>query len=82
MALLKMELLARVQAASGKVGISMHKPTPAQLDQIFKNTHADFKGVLPDGTRTILVCRGATCIVALDDLTPDEVEQRLAQRKR
>jgi hypothetical protein len=60
----------------------MIKPTPAQLDQIFKNTHADFKGVLPDGTRTILVCRGVTCLVALEDLTPDEVAQRLARNKR
>lgn len=62
--------------------IPMHKPTPEQLDQIFKNTHADFKGVFPDGTRTILVCRGATCIVALEDLTPEEVAQRLAHVTR
>lgn len=60
----------------------MKKPTSAQLDQIYKNTHADFKGVLPDGTRTILVCRGATCLVALEDLTSEEVAQRLARNKR
>lgn len=60
----------------------MIKPTPIQLDQIYKNTHADYKGVLPDGTRTILVCRGATRIVALEDLTLDEVAQRLARNKR
>ena len=60
----------------------MIKPTPSQLDQIYKGTHADFKGVLPDGTRTILVCRGATCLVALEDLTPEEVAQRLARNKR
>lgn len=60
----------------------MIKPTPTQLDQIYKNTHPDFKGALPDGTRTILVCRGATCLVALEDLTPEEVAQRLARNKR
>ena len=60
----------------------MRKPTAAQLDQIYKNTHADFKGVLPDGTRTVLMCRGGTCLVALEDLTPEEVEQWLARHKR
>lgn len=60
----------------------MIKSTPTQLDKIYKNTHPDFKGVLPDGVRTILVCRGATCLVALEELTQEEVEQRLARYKR
>jgi len=62
--------------------MTMNKPTAAQLDLIYKNTHADFKGVLPDGTRTVLMCRGNTCLVALEDLTPEEVEQWLARHKR
>lgn len=62
--------------------MTMNKPTAAQLDEIYKSTHADFKGVLPDGTRTILVCRGATQLVALEDLTTEEVAQRLARNQR
>lgn len=60
----------------------MNKPTPAQLNQIFQKTHSDFKGVLPDGTRTIMMCRGRTCLVALEDLTPEEVAKLLPQTKR
>ena len=57
------------------------KATKAQLDQIYRKTHKDFKGTLPDGTRTIMVCRGATVLVALEDLTPEEIAQRLPKTK-
>ena len=63
-------------------GGSLSKPTKAQQDLIYQNTHSDYKWVYQDGTRAILVCRGATTIVALQDLTPDEVTQRLASYKR
>lgn len=51
------------------------------LEMIYRNTHSDYKGVLPDGTRVILVCRGATCLVTLEELTDDEIAQRLPKRK-
>lgn len=36
----------------------MSGPTKAQLDQIYRNTHSDYKGLSEDGVRMILVCRG------------------------
>jgi hypothetical protein len=55
--------------------------TKAQLDLIYRRTHYDYKGVSEDGVRMILVCRGATCLVPLDDLTPEEIAQRLPKPK-
>ncbi|HHN1487310.1 TPA: hypothetical protein ACRNDU_006619 [Pseudomonas aeruginosa] len=59
----------------------MATATKAQLDLIYRRTHNDYKGVSADGVRMILVCRGATCLVPLDDLTPEEVAQRLPKPK-
>ncbi len=59
----------------------MSSPTKAQLDQIYRNTHSDYKGLSEDGVRMILVCRGATCLVALEDLTPEEASKRLPRSK-
>lgn len=47
------------------------------LDLIFKATPKDYRGVGVDGRRGILILRfGATVAVALEDLTPAEVEAR------
>lgn len=43
------------------------------LAAIWKKTHRDYKGRLEDGTKTIMVYRNGTCLVALDDLTDDEI---------
>lgn len=59
----------------------MSAATKAQLDQIYRNTHSDYKGVSPDGVRMILVCRGSTCLVPLEELTHEEVSQRLPKPK-
>ena len=56
--------------------------TKAQLDLIYRSTHSVYKGVSADGVRMILVCRGATCLVPLEDLTPEEVAQRLPKHKK
>lgn len=56
--------------------------TKTQLDRIFQSTHSDYKAVSNCGTRMILVCRGATTLVALEDLTADEVAQRLRKPKK
>ena len=56
--------------------------TKVQLDRIFQSTHGDYKTVSDCGTRMILVCRGATTLVALEDLTADEVAQRLRKPKK
>lgn len=56
----------------------MSKPTADQLDLIFQNTHYDFKGVFEDGTRAILARRGRSRLVALEDLSPEEVTDNMA----
>lgn len=47
------------------------------LALIYRHAPRDYKGRLPDGTRTIMVCRGATCIVPVDSLTDAEMADRL-----
>lgn len=54
-----------------------------KLAAIYKHTHADYKGTL-NGKKTIMVLRnGGTCLVALDDLTDDEIKRKMPPiRKR
>jgi hypothetical protein len=51
-----------------------------KLALIWKRTHRDFKGRM-DGVRTIMVYRNGTCLVALDDLTDEEIESKLPKVK-
>ena len=44
------------------------------LDLIYRHTHSDYKGKLPDGTRTLLL---ATGLVALEDLSEAEISYRI-----
>lgn len=44
------------------------------LDLIYRHTHSDYKGTLPDGTRTLLT---ATGLVALADLSDAEISYRI-----
>lgn len=44
------------------------------LDLIYSHTHSDYKGKLPDGTRTLLT---ATGLVALADLSDVEISYRI-----
>lgn len=48
-----------------------------KLKLIYRHTHKDYKGTLPDGTQTVLVCRGGTCLVALNDLTDAEIADKI-----
>jgi hypothetical protein len=50
-----------------------------KLNAVYRATHADFKGKLPDGTRTVLllVPNKGTCLVPLDELPDEEIERRL-----
>lgn len=43
---------------------------------IWRNTHADYRGRYEDGTRTILVNRGGTCVVPLSALTEAELKEK------
>jgi 5-methylcytosine-specific restriction endonuclease McrA len=53
-----------------------------QLEAVWKATHRDYKGTLPDGTRTILVCRaGSTQICPLQNLTDREIADRLPRER-
>lgn len=54
----------------------------ADLALIYRHTHRDFKGKLADGARSMLVNRGATCLVPLEHLTAEEIAQRLPSAKR
>lgn len=47
-----------------------------KLDLIYKNTHSDFKGII-GGARTMLMFRGGSCIVSLNDLTDEEIARDL-----
>jgi len=60
----------------------MTPATKAQLDLIYRNTHSDYKGVFSNGVRMILVCRGSTCLVPLEELTSEEVAKRLPKSKK
>lgn len=49
----------------------------AALEKVWSGTHRDYRGVI-DGRRTIMVLRkGGTCIVHLDNLTDGEICTRL-----
>jgi hypothetical protein len=53
-----------------------------KLAAVWRNTHCDFKGTY-EGVRTIMVCRRdlGTCLVALDDLSDKEIDDRLPKAK-
>ncbi|MGQ3662635.1 hypothetical protein [Citrobacter braakii] len=46
-----------------------------KLDAIWRGTHRDYKSST-NGVRSIMVCRGATCLVPLSGLTDKEINQR------
>lgn len=52
------------------------------LRLIYRWTHRDSKGRLPDGTMTVLTYRNGTCLVALRDLTDDEIKANLPRAFR
>lgn len=45
-----------------------------QVRLIWRHTHRDYKGTLPDGTRTVMVFRSGSTLVPLADLTPEEID--------
>ncbi|QBC45873.1 hypothetical protein [Iodobacter fluviatilis] len=47
-----------------------------KLALIFKHTHHDYKSHT-DGVKAILVCRGATAIVPMEQLTDAEIAARI-----
>lgn len=52
--------------------------TKAQkLTLIYRHTHKDYKGNHPELGKTVLVLRGATCLVPLDQLTEEEIADKL-----
>lgn len=52
-----------------------------QLAAVWSATHRDYKGHI-EGRRTIMVNRGGTRLVYLDDLTDQEIADRLPRMKR
>jgi hypothetical protein len=54
--------------------------TDAILKAVWRNTHRDFRGV-SNGVKTIMVYRQGTCLVALADLTDEEIQARLPKAK-
>lgn len=46
-----------------------------KLNAIWRGTHRDYRSST-DGVRSIMVCRGATCLVPLSELTEKEITQR------
>lgn len=47
-----------------------------KLDAVYRHTHSDYKGEI-NGVRTIMVYRNGSTLVALDDLTDKEINERL-----
>jgi hypothetical protein len=58
----------------------LKKERAEALTLIYRHTHRDFKGTLPDGSKTLLTMTGLVC---LDELTCTQVAELLpsAQRK-
>lgn len=56
----------------------MNKERTKLENKVWTRTHRDFRGKLPDGTKTILVYdpRHGTCLVAVADLTDEELRKR------
>ncbi|KEP68823.1 hypothetical protein DL1_08585 [Thioclava dalianensis] len=52
-----------------------------KLDAVYRHTHSDYKGEI-NGVRTIMVYRNGTTLVALDDLTDQEINDRLPKGKK
>ncbi|CAM5767138.1 hypothetical protein [Bosea minatitlanensis] len=52
-----------------------------QLDAVWAATHRDYKGRI-EGRRTIMVNRRGTCLVYLEDLTDQEIAERLPKDRR
>ena len=50
-----------------------------KLDLVWKHTHRDFKGTI-DGVRTIMVFRNGSVLVCLEDLTEQEIADRLPKK--
>jgi hypothetical protein len=48
-----------------------------KLTLIYRHTHKDFKGTHPELGKTIMVLRGASTLVSLQDLTDDEIADKL-----
>lgn len=56
----------------------MTELTKAQkLALIYRHTHKDFKGNRPDFGKSVLVFRDGTCLVPLDQLTDEEIADKL-----
>ncbi len=50
----------------------------AAVAKIYRDMHRDYKGVMPDGTKTIMILRnGGSCLVGLGGLTDDEIVRLL-----
>lgn len=52
-----------------------------KLKLIWRHCHRDFKGMM-DGVRTVMTYRNGTCLVALNDLTDAEIEDKLPKQYR
>lgn len=52
-----------------------------KLKMVWKNTHSDFRGKI-DGRKTVLVYRNGTTLVFLDNLTDEEINDKLPREFR
>lgn len=52
-----------------------------KLKLVWKNTHNDFRGKI-DGRKTVLVYRNGTTLVFLDNLTDEEINDKLPREFR
>lgn len=49
-----------------------------KLNLIYRHTHRDYRGSGKGADRSILVLRGATCVVLLSQLTEAEIEDKMS----
>lgn len=50
-----------------------------RLDAIYRAMHADYKGRI-NGVRTVMVLRGGSVLIALDDMTDEEMARYEGKR--
>ena len=53
-----------------------------KLKLVWKHMPKDYRGKLPDGTKTVMIYRNGTCLVALENLTDAEINDRLPKEFR
>ena len=53
-----------------------------KLKMVWKHMPKDYRGKMADGTKTVMIYRNGTCLVALENMTDAEINDRLPKEFR